>query len=152
MRSIYPDLRNRFAAALRTLLLPLVLTLAVTFGAARTAHAQAHWTGIGSISGTAMFMDTTTIQRDAAIRRVWLRSLDLTPRMAVAGTDTVVFDTVISLNIFDCAHATRTVAAVRYALGDSTVHDIPDIRATPEPVRPTSFYGQVYKDLCQSRP
>lgn len=114
------------------------------------AHAQDHWTGIGAINGTVMFMDTTTIVRDGTIRRVWVKSLDTSPKTFVAGKDTVTFDTVIGLNVFDCARGTRTVMSVRYLLGDDVVFTVPTTHDAPEPVRKTSFFGAIYSDVCRS--
>jgi hypothetical protein len=112
------------------------------------AAAQESWTGIGSIRGTAMFMDTTTIVRAGRIRKVWIKSLDTAPKKFVAGKDTLTFDTVVALNMFDCAKQTRTVAAIQYELEGEVVLDVPETRDSPVPVRPGSFFGAVYKGLC----
>jgi surface-adhesin protein E len=112
------------------------------------AAAQETWTGIGSISGTAMFMDTTTIVRAGSIRKVWIKSLDRAPKKFVAGKDTLTFDTVVALNVFDCAKQTRTVVAVQYELEGEVVLDVPETRDSPAPVRPGSFFGAVYNGLC----
>lgn len=115
-------------------------------------QAQDHWTGIGAISGTVMYMDTTTIVRDGSIRKVWVKSLDTTPKSFLAGKDTLTFDTVIGLNVFDCAKGTRTVTRVQYLLGDESVLSVPETHGAPEPVRSTSFFGAIYGDLCRSKP
>jgi hypothetical protein len=116
----------------------------------RAARAQDHWTGIGAISGTVMLMDTTTIVRDGAIRRVWVKSLDTAPKSFLAGRDTLTFDTVIALNEFDCAKGTRTIKSVRYLLGEEVVLDVPLTHDPPTPLRPRSFFGAIYTDLCRS--
>jgi hypothetical protein len=114
------------------------------------ARAQAHWTGIGAISGTVMFMDTTTIVRSGSIRRVWVKSLDITPKTVVAGKDTLSFDTVLGLNVFDCSKGTRVVTSVQYLLGDDVVSDVPVTHDVPALLRPKSFFGAIYNDLCRS--
>ena len=112
------------------------------------ARAQSQWTGIGAIRGTAMFMDTTSIRHVGTIASVWLKSLDSTPRQFVTGGDTVTFDTVIGLNEFDCSRGTRTVAAVRYLLGDEIVFEVPATHDAPASLDARSFFGAVYRDLC----
>ena len=112
------------------------------------AAAQETWTGIGAISGTAMFMDTTTIVRAGSLRKVWIKSLDSAPKKFVAGKDTLTFDTVVALNVFDCAKQTRTVAAVQYELEGDVVLDVPATRDSAAAIRPGSFFGAVYKGLC----
>ena len=101
----------------------LVLLLS---GVAAALPAQEQWTGVGAIGATAMYMDTTTIIRAGSIRKVWIKSLDSTPKSFVTGKDTLTFDTVIGLNVFDCARHTRTVQAVQYLLGDDIVLDVPE--------------------------
>ncbi len=118
----------------------------------RTARAQNHWTGIGAINGTVMLMDTTTIVRDGAIRRVWVKSLDTTPKSFLAGKDTLTFDTVIALNEFDCAKGTRTVKSVQYLLGEEVIFDVPLTHDASTPLRPSSFFGAIYTDLCRTTP
>lgn len=115
----------------------------------RSAGAQDSWTGIGAIGGTAMYMDTTTIVRTGNLRKVWIRSVDREPRKLVAGSDTISFDAVSGLNEFDCARATRTVTSVEYFLHDELVLDIPETHGAAEPVRPKSFFGAVYADVCR---
>jgi hypothetical protein len=114
------------------------------------AAAQEQWTGVGAIGATAMYMDTTTIIRAGSIRKVWIKSLDSAPKSFVTGKDTLTFDTVIGLNVFDCAKHTRTVEAVQYLLGDDIVLDVPTTHATPEPLKPKTFYDAIYEDLCRS--
>ena len=126
----------------------LVLLLS---GVAAALPAQEQWTGVGAIGATAMYMDTTTIIRAGSIRKVWIKSLDSTPKSFVTGKDTLTFDTVIGLNVFDCARHTRTVQAVQYLLGDDIVLDVPTTRAAPEALRPKSFYDAIYQDLCRSQ-
>ncbi len=132
----------------------LTLRISVAVAALATvpgvARAQEGWVGIGAIAGTAMFMDTTGIVRSASNVTVWIRSVDREPRRFVVGRDTITFDTVIALNRFDCGHATRTVATVRYLFGSTVVLDIADTRDSPEAVRPGSFFGAVMADLCRS--
>lgn len=98
-----------------------------------------------------MFMDTTTIIRAGNIRKVWIKSLDSTPKSFLAGKDTLTFDTVVGLNVFDCVARTRTVDAVRYQLGDDVVLDVPATHAKPETIRPRSFYDAIVRDLCGIR-
>lgn len=95
-----------------------------------------------------MFMDTTTIIRAGNIRKVWIKSLDSAPKSFLAGKDTLTFDTVVGLNVFDCVAHTRTVDAVQYQLGDDMVLDVPVTRAKPEAIRPRSFYDAIFRDLC----
>jgi hypothetical protein len=113
------------------------------------ARAQSQWTGIGAIRGTVMFMDTTTITRAGTVRRVWVKSLDSTPKQFVTGKDTVTFDTVIGLNEFDCSRGTRTVSAVRYLLRDQIVLDVPVTHDRPATLGARSFFGAIYNDLCR---
>ncbi len=128
-----------------------LVTLAVFLsGFAASASAQEQWTGVGAIGATAMYMDTTTIIRAGSIREVWIKSLDNVPKTFVNGRDTLTFDTVVGLNVFDCAKHTRTVEAVRYLLGDDVVLDIPATHGTAEFLKPKSFYDAVYQDLCRS--
>ena len=98
-----------------------------------------------------MFMDTTTIVRAGPAREVWIKSLDSSPRTLIAGHDTVRFDTVIGLNVFDCAKQTRVVTVVRYLLGDDVVFDVSETRDKPAPLRPRSFFAAIYNDLCGVR-
>ncbi|HEY5086248.1 MAG TPA: surface-adhesin E family protein [Gemmatimonadaceae bacterium] len=112
--------------------------------------AQQQWTGIGAIGGTAMFMDTTTIVRSGPLREVWIKSLDSTPKQFVVEHDTLTFDSVIGLNVFDCAGKTRTVTTVQYLLGDEIVFNVPETHGKPEPLRPKSFFEAIYNDLCRS--
>lgn len=112
------------------------------------SKAQETWTGIGSIAGTVMYMDTTTIIRAGSVRKVWIKSLDSTPKKFVAGKDTLTFDTVVALNVFDCAKRTRMVAVVQYELEGEVVLDVSETRDTPAPIRPGSFFGAVYNELC----
>lgn len=113
------------------------------------ARAQSNWTGIGAISGTVMYMDTTTIVRDGSIRKVWIKSFDLDPRTVVVGSNTLTFDTVIGLNIFDCSKGTRTVSAVKYLLGEDVALNVADTHDKPESLRPKSFFAAVYSDVCK---
>jgi hypothetical protein len=128
-----------------------MLCAAAGIGRPNAAGAQEQWTGIGAIGGTAMFMDTTTIVRAGAIRKVWIKSLDSAPRSFLAGKDTLTFDTVVGLNVFDCVAHTRTVQAVQYQLGDDTVLDVPATHAKSEAIRPRSFYDAIFRDLCASK-
>ena len=97
-----------------------------------------------------MFMDTTTIVRAGALREVWIRSLDSTPKKFVAGRDTLTFDSVVGLSVFDCANATRVVTTVRYFLGDELVFDVPETHDRPLGLRPKSFFAAIYADLCRA--
>jgi hypothetical protein len=115
------------------------------------AGAQEKWTGVGAINGTVMYMDTTTIVRSGNLRKVWLRSIDTEPKSFVAGKDTLDFDTVIGLNVFDCSRRTRTVTTITYLLGDDIVFNVPDTHGTPEPLKPKTFFDAVYEDLCGAR-
>ena len=117
----------------------------------RTAAAQGTWTGVGAISGTVMYMDTTTIVRTGHLRKVWIRSIDPTPKSFVAGKDTLDFDTVIGLNVFDCAKHTRTVTTVTYLLGNDIIFNVPETHDTPEQLKTGSFFDAVYNDLCGVR-
>ena len=119
--------------------------------ASRTAAAQGTWTGVGAISGTVMYMDTTTIVRTGNLRKVWIRSIDPTPKSFVAGKDTLDFDTVIGLNVFDCSKHTRTVTTVTYLLGNDIIFNVPETHDTPEQLKPRSFFDAVYNDLCGVR-
>ncbi|MEO7042656.1 MAG: surface-adhesin E family protein [Gemmatimonadaceae bacterium] len=113
-------------------------------------RAQDSWTGIGAISGTVMYMDTTTIMRDGPIRKVWVKSFDLDPKSVLAGKDTLTFDTVIGLNVFDCAKGTRSVAAVQYLLGEEIVLDVPETHDKPAPLKPNSFFAAIAADVCKN--
>jgi hypothetical protein len=124
----------------------LLLLLGASTPAVATAQDQ--WTGVGAIAGTAMFMDTTSIVRSGTIRKVWIRSIDAKPRSLVVGHDTLSFDTVIGLNVFDCARNTRTVTAVRYMYGDDLVFDVPETHDRAAALRPHSFFDAIYRDLC----
>gem|GEM_PF-1417165 len=126
--------------------LAIILALAALPASVR---AQSDWTGIGAISGTVMYMDTTTIMRDGAIRKVWIKSFDLDPKTVVVGKDTLTFDTVIGLNVFDCSKGTRTVAAVQYLLGEDIVLDVAETHGKPELLRPKSFFAAIYADVCK---
>jgi hypothetical protein len=137
----YPRIGVRFIIA--------SLALSAILAVPRPASAQNHWTGIGAISGTVMYMDTTSILRSGSVRRVWVRSLDLTPKTFVAGADTLTFDTVVALNVFDCSSGTRTVTQIHYMLGGESVLDIPETHGKPEKLRASSFFGAIYRDLCQ---
>jgi surface-adhesin protein E len=125
----------------------VALILAATIPS-RAATAQGTWTGVGAISGTAMYMDTTTIVRTGNLRKVWVRSIDSAPKSFVAGKDTLDFDTVIGLNVFDCAKHTRTVTTVTYLLGNDIIFNVPETHDTPEQLKPRSFFDAVYNDLC----
>jgi hypothetical protein len=128
-----------------------LLLLSIVYASVpKVAAAQDHWTGVGAIAGTAMFMDTTTIVRAGPVREVWIKSLDSSPRTLVAGHDSVSFDTVIGLNVFDCARKTRVVTTVRYLLGDEVVFDVAETRDKPASLRPKSFFAAIYDDLCGS--
>ncbi len=95
-----------------------------------------------------MFMDTSTIVRSASTTAVWIRSIDREPKRFVMGRDTITFDAVLGLNRFDCVHATRTVTVVRYLLGATVVLNVEQTGSSPEAVRPRSFFGAVFADLC----
>lgn len=125
--------------------MPLLLVGLVPAG----ALAQGQWTGIGAIRGTVMFMDTTTIVRAGSVREVWIKSLDATPKTFVAGHDTLTFDTVLGLNVFDCAKSTRVVTTVRYLLGNELVLEVPETHDKPAAIHPNSFFGAIYTDLCR---
>lgn len=127
--------------------LTIFVALVVTPAAAR---AQNEWTGIGAISGTVMYMDTTTIVRDGSIRKVWIKSFDLDPKTVVVGSDTLTFDTVIGLNVFDCSNGTRTVASVKYLLGEDVMLDVAETHDKPGPLKPKSFFAAIYSDVCKA--
>jgi hypothetical protein len=126
------------------------LAFAAAASLPHVASAQGHWTGIGAINGTVMYMDTTSIQRIGSLRKVWIRSLDLSPKTVMVGNDSLTFDTVVALNVFDCSSGTRTVAEVRYLLGADSVFDVTNDHGEPEKLRPTSFFGAIYSDVCRS--
>lgn len=132
---------------------PIALTaLALTLGAAApAAHAQGTWTGVGAIGRTAMFMDTTSIVRDGDARRVWLESVDPEPTTIVMGRDSVRFDTVIALHVFDCRAGTHAVATARYFLGTQPVLPPRPADTRPEPLKRGSFLDAVARDLCGRR-
>lgn len=113
------------------------------------AAAQSQWIGIGAINGTVMFMDTTAIVQVGTVRKVWIKSLDSRPKTFVVANDTVTFDTVIGLNVFDCQTGTRTATAIQYLLGDEIVLDIPETRDKPGALRPGSFFYAIYIGLCR---
>jgi hypothetical protein len=142
---VMPMPRNSYLPRSTTYLVCLLCALAWP-GA---ASAQQQWTGIGAIGGTAMFMDTTTIVRSGPLRKVWVKSMDSSPKSFVAGRDTVAFDTVIGLNVFNCAKHTRSVESVHYLLGDDVVFEVTDTKDTGADVRPGSFFGAIYGDLCK---
>lgn len=124
--------------------------LALALGAA-PARAQGSWTGVGAIGKTAMFMDTTTIVRDGDARRVWLESVDPEPTTIVVGRDSVRFDTVIALHVFDCRARTHAVTTARYFLGTQPVLPPRPADTRPESLRPGSFLDAVARDLCGRR-
>ena len=130
--------------------LRFVLSLLATVSLPVVASAQSQWTGIGAIRETVMFMDTTTIVRAGTIRKVWIKSLDSSPMKLVAGKDTLTFDVVLGLNVFDCSNGTRTVTAVQYLLGEDVVFDVPETHDKPVALRPNSFFHAVYTGLCQA--
>jgi hypothetical protein len=142
-------LRRRRPASLRLTSIILTALFAVPFPA--VAGAQGQWTGIGAIGGAIMYMDTTTIVRTGPLRKVWIRSVDTTATVVIAGSDTLSFDTVIALTVFDCARNTRSVETVRYMLGEDTVPNMPAPRSKPEHLRPGSFFEAVHDDLCGVR-
>jgi hypothetical protein len=115
------------------------------------AVAQGTWTGVGAINGTVMYMDTTTIVRSGNLRKVWIRSIDPAPKSFVAGKDTLDFDTVIGLNVFDCSKHTRTVTTITYLLGNDIIFNVPETHDKPEQLKPRSFFDAVYNDLCGVR-
>jgi len=117
----------------------------------RMAVAQGTWTGVGAINGTVMYMDTTTIERSGNLRKVWIRSIDAAPKSFVAGKDTLDFDTVIGLNVFDCSKHTRTVTTITYLLGNDIIFNVPETHDKPEQLKPRSFFDAVYNDLCGVR-
>ena len=124
-----------------------ILSLYLALGP-RVAGAQGKWTGIGAIDGTAMYMDTTTIVRTENLRKVWIKSIDRSPRKFITGKDTLEFDTVIGLNVFDCVSHTRVVKTVTYMLGDEIVFNVPETHDVPAALRPRSFFDAIYSDLC----
>lgn len=128
----------------------LILSVLSTALLPAISLAQEQWIGVGAIGGTAMFMDTTTIVRVGLLRKVWIKSLDSTPKKFVVGNDTLAFDTVVGLNVFDCGNGTRTVTTVLYLLGGETVFNVPATHDKPAPLRPKSFFEAIYKDLCRS--
>jgi len=128
----------------------LILIMAALSATVARAGAQEQWVGVGAIGATTMYMDTTTIIRAGTIRKVWVKSLDIAPKSFVVGKDTLTFDTVIGLNVFDCAKHTRTVTAVQYLLGEDIVLDVPETHAEPEALRPKTFFDAIYHDLCGS--
>lgn len=115
------------------------------------ARGQDHWTGVGAIGHTAMYIDTTTIVRDGPLRKVWIKSVDLTPTTVVIGTDTVTFDTVAALNVLDCSSRTYSVQSVHYYYGDAATFSASGPTDTPKPIVPKSFLGAVYTDMCHRR-
>ena len=139
------------ALALVGTLLALVLALVL---APRHALAQDStrpkpvWIGVGAIGRTAMFMDTTSIERDGAIRRVWMESVDPEPTTFVVGRDTTRFDTVVALHVFDCRAATHTVATARYYLAGASVAPPRPADTSPEKLRAGTFMAAVAADLC----
>lgn len=142
---------TRFTPRVRTRavqLCALACVLVCAIALPRNAAAQEKWTGVGAINGTVMYMDTTTIVRSGNLRKVWIRSIDSAPKSFVAGKDTLDFDTVIGLNVFDCSHHTRTVTTITYMLGNDIVFNVPDTHGTPELLKPKTFFDAVYSDLC----
>lgn len=130
------------------------VALALVLAGPRTLRAQdstpprSPWVGVGAIGRTAMFMDTTSIERDGAIRRVWLESVDPEPTTVVAGRDTTRFDTVIALHVFDCRAGTHTVATARYFLASVSVSPPRPADTSPEKLRRGTFIAAVARDLC----
>lgn len=124
----------------------------------RSAHAQdstrarGTWVGVGAIGRTAMFMDTTTIERDGPIRRVWLESVDPEPTTLVVGSDTTRFDTVVALHVLDCRARTDAVATARYYLAGASVAPPRAADTTPQRLRPGTFMAAVANDLCPAVP
>lgn len=133
---------------------PIITLAAVALAlsvAPAAARAQGTWTGVGAIGRTAMFMDTTSIVRDGSARRVWLESVDPEPTTIVMGRDSVRFDTVIALHVFDCRARTHSVATARYFLGGTPVLPPRPADSRPSPIRPGSFLDAVARDLCGRR-
>lgn len=130
-------------------------TLVSVVAAGRSANAQSArpaWVGVGAIGQTVMYMDTTSIERDGFVRRVWMESLDPQPNALVVGIDTTRFDTVISLHVFDCRAQTHAVAAARYYLAGVEVAPPRGADMKPEPLRRGSFMAAVASDLCGTAP
>jgi hypothetical protein len=96
-----------------------------------------------------MFMDTTSIEREGAVRRVWLESIDPQPTTFVVGRDTTRFDTVVALHVFDCRARTHWVATARYYLGAVSVAPPRPADTSPEKLRPGTFIAAVAADLCR---
>ncbi len=111
--------------------------------------AQGQWTGVGAIGSTAMFMDTTSIVRDGHIRKVWLESVDPEPKRVVIVKDTIAFDTVVGLNVFDCSKHTVEVPTVYYYLRGEATLTIPESKESPHPIKPRSFLDAVYTRSVQ---
>lgn len=139
-----------YRSGMRRLSLAVLAFLALVAVAAPAARAQAHsaWVGVGAIGRTAMFMDTTSIERDGAVRRVWMESLDPEPTTFVVGSDTTRFDAVIALHVFDCRAGTHAIATARYYLGRTAVAPPRPADVTPERLRPGTFMAAVARDLC----
>lgn len=96
-----------------------------------------------------MYMDTTTIQREGPLRKVWIKSVDAAASTVVVAGDTVTFDAVAGLNVLDCNSRTYTVSSALYYLGDEMTRSVPVAEVKPRPVAPRSFLGAVYADVCR---
>lgn len=130
-------------------LLFLVLAVPSALAAQDRHTVPTAWTGIGAIGTAAMFMDTATIVRDGALRKVWLKSVDTHAQRMIVGADTVTFDTVVSLNSFDCATHVYSIQSVHYYDGDETVLSLQSDKGPPEPLHPRTFMRAIADDLCR---
>lgn len=127
------------------------LVMAILLLAPSVARGQDHWTGVGAIGTTAMYMDTTTIVRQGALRKVWIKSVDAAPSTVVVAGDTVTFDAVAGLNVLDCTSRTYTVTSVLYFYGDEMTYSVPVAGGTGRRISSRTFLDAVYADVCRHR-
>lgn len=143
--------KGNFTAVQSSGTLATVIAVALLPLAPSVARGQDHWTRVGAIGTTAMYMDTTTIQRQGPLRKVWIKSVDEAASTVIVAGDTVTFDAVAGLNVLDCNSRTYTVSSVLYYLGDEMTRSVPVAEVSPRRISPRTFLGAVYADVCRRR-
>lgn len=142
---------DKFTAVQSYRVFASILMIASSLLAPSIARGQDHWTRVGAIGTTAMYMDTTTIRRQGPLRKVWIKSVDEAASTVVVAGDTVTFDAVAGLNVLDCNSRTYSVSSVLYYLGDEMTRSVPVAEVKPRRISPRSFLGAVYADVCRRR-
>jgi hypothetical protein len=122
----------------------------LTMMVAPPASAQ-QWEQVGAIGSTVMYMDTAHIVRKGDLREVWIRSVDPVARTYAVGTDTLSWDTVVGLNVFDCRHHTWYVESATYYRSGELVRSAARNDEPPAPLVAGTFLDAVFRDLCGVR-